>query len=547
MCTHKTITIASAFAVMVLVIQMSRITLGDYVRCRRPSNCTMRIGANDEWWPMNISSGPMKRRSKSNHIESNDSRGKFIRRSEYKRLPNHYSNLPAAGRRRAQEKPAEKYNMVKTYTESESGGAAHRWNRVDRLFNEPIPGEMLFPPKVVLFRAQPLQRFYATRSTQQLPMLYPTTYSPRPTSPMFKTPKMYPFYEHEAITDRSLTNIQQRGEYRLTTSRYDENDDWKPVVYLPKSPKHNEHSSTKQYFPPIVYASPVKLNQHDNQIDKPDIAYEYFNEQNKTQRPHQFPQSNKIAYADLDIPKNYGANDVYDSHIDTHESTQSTIDALTSSPVTRTTIQDLLDELMLTIPKKVDYHNPSSDHRTEPTYRHHKGLMNGISDILVSATTKPFVDSPIFIAASASTISSIPPNHRTHDTETATPRTVKTSIFATVGGFIAGDMKPRRQPKTNTFPNTSGNQLHRRTKAQFDRSTQHDQVALHQLTIGPPQSTANVVPDSGADHQGVPSSRPVMVRRKIRRKRIQRHPNVANASLPMSSLTIGDRARDVQN
>lgn len=396
--------------------------IGDNVRCRRPRNCPMQIAPNDEWFPM--LSGFSARRSKSKQIQSDGiSRGKYIRSVHVGRLPNHYTNLQRDG---VQVKTAKKNVLLERRDTENESIVTNRWSRGARLFNEPVPGEILFPPKVLLFKAQPLQSIFskATTLSNFRPIFKPTTKQPRPTRPMFKIPKLYPFYEHEAIiSNSSLFKYQRSPNYFTTTNNYSEIEN-NNMFIQPQNPlvkKKNYMESNKLlHFPPIVYANYV--SDPNVQIEKPSTGNcSIYDNNYSLQRPIEYVIPTEI-------------NNQAEISIDKTKPKSSEI-----ASVTLPTIEEMLDELMLTIPKKVNYHNPSKEHhQSEPTYRYHIGSMNDDNGILVPVTTKLLVKHPIFIDKTTS--KRIASNHQWNGQYPGmvyqpTPRTIRKSLFSKLGGF----------------------------------------------------------------------------------------------------------------
>lgn len=518
---RQNLIISSAFAIL-LSIQIA-VCLGDYVRCRRPRNCSMQIAQNDEWWPT-IAAGHLTRKSKLIHIESEDSRGKYIRSKHFGRLPNHYTNLPGDGR--VQVKSVQKNVMEKRDTDP---SAINRSSRVDRLFNEPVPGDMLFPPKVMLFRAQPSYTYRKTttdRSPQFGPILHSPKIRPRPTKPMSKAPKLYPFYEHEAITDHDLFS-DKRSQHLLTTVA-DHKSKTKDNIKLrnKENPSVQSDNTPNQqnYFPTIVYANSV--NTSDQQVEKPGKEYEMSSEEYSHSRPIEYVnptkmyKSSKAEYENNPLP-----------HKSTDKQIQKTTIAYTP-PVTRSTIEELLDELMLTIPKKVNYHHmPGTKNHTEPSYRHHIGSMNDDGGILVPVTTKLYAKHPVFIEQSPDANGSIGVSnqqwiepHPDAIVYQPTPRSIKKSMFATVGHTIPAIYSIDRN-------SDRGDQATTERLNSFDsQSTNHFEISpfsTQKPSKVPPESYKDLTVQANRIAKRISNNYVRNARRKPRRNRgQQRRPEV---------------------
>lgn len=136
------------------------------------------------------------------------------------KLPNHYTNLHHSVKPR--------WRGLKDFKNFSLFGAKEN-RRSSNLnsyqFAEPTPGQVLYPPKLLQFKAQPIQNLFISE-------------------PATKMPKMYPFYLHEAVTSSNIA-ISTDGNRRnyiehVTTSR--------PF-------------STKATLPPI-YTIPVQVNKN---------------------------------------------------------------------------------------------------------------------------------------------------------------------------------------------------------------------------------------------------------------------------------------------
>lgn len=136
------------------------------------------------------------------------------------KLPNHYTNLhPSVKPRWRGLKDFKNFSLFGAKKNRRSS------NLNSHQFAEPTPGQVLYPPKLLQFKPQPIQKMFLSE-------------------PATKMPELYPFYAHEAVTS-SNTAISTKGNRRnyidhVTTSR---------------------SFSTKQ-TDPIIYTIPVKVNRN---------------------------------------------------------------------------------------------------------------------------------------------------------------------------------------------------------------------------------------------------------------------------------------------
>lgn len=117
------------------------------------------------------------------------------------KLPNHYTNLHSTMklappqlqryfRHRGAVRPLKKPSV--------------RRSSNSHFYSEPIPGSLLFPPTFLKFKSLPVQQLFQTV----------TTTLARPT----KTPKIYPFYQHEAMNRQHVNQIDSDVKLVNTTT-----------------------------------------------------------------------------------------------------------------------------------------------------------------------------------------------------------------------------------------------------------------------------------------------------------------------------------------
>lgn len=136
------------------------------------------------------------------------------------KLPNHYTNLHHSVKPR--------WRGLKDFKNFSLFGA--KANRRSSNFNahqfaEPTPGQVLYPPKLLQFKAQPIQKLFLSETAT-------------------KMPKMYPFYLHEAVTSISnaiSTEGNRRNIEHVTTGG------------PPFSTKPTD---------PLIYTIPVQVNRN---------------------------------------------------------------------------------------------------------------------------------------------------------------------------------------------------------------------------------------------------------------------------------------------
>lgn len=199
------------------------------------------------------------------------------------KLPNHYTNLHHAVKPR--------WRGLKDFKNFSQFGAKE--NRRSSNFNshqfaEPTPGQVLYPPKLLQFKAQPIQKMFHSE-------------------PATKMPKMYPFYLHEAVTSNinAISTETNRRNYieHVTTSRPFYAKPTVPIIYtIPvqvnrnqvnhyqsttissKLKKFSETSSAGEFFHPtlnyneILFVTPMPT--------KPSLFASYGGYKTLTELPH---------------------------------------------------------------------------------------------------------------------------------------------------------------------------------------------------------------------------------------------------------------------
>lgn len=321
---RPSIVVCTVLTVSLRMIIDSNVVAAHPVPCRMFRNCSLNIISDNDWKPilaeaqskwMTTSVLPANTRPNARRAATNELHlGRRL-----PALPNHYTNLHRDSR---------------------------TWDRRDVQYAEPVPGEVLYPPKVMLIK--PRRSRKVSRSVMKIPRRYYPVFRPtlvplgHATAVSQRSPTIYPFYEHEAIKSRpNLYQTIHRKKCAETTTG-------NPLFG----------------FEPSLFTIPVRVNYRSSNNSSKEI-----NESDE----------NKIYYANHRHDDPAGA--------------------------------DQTDNILIPI---------------TTTLRVHHAALTAANNSTVSSGTLANSQQQLFVV---------------------TPRPRKRSINARVGGFRAGNMRRRRQPK----------------------------------------------------------------------------------------------------
>lgn len=216
------------------------------------------------------------------------------------KLPNHYTNLHHTVKPKW--RGLKDFKSFSLFVAKENRRSS---NFNSHQFAEPTPGQILYPPKLLEFKAQPILKLFLSE-------------------PATKMPKMYPFYLHEAVTSISnaisTEGIRQNYIEHATTSSPSSTKPTDPLMYtIPvqvnknrvtaqyqsttissKLKKFAEPSSAGEFFHPsrnyneMLFVTPIPI--------KPSLIASYSGYKTLTDLPHHRNYRRKSSDLARDIP-----------------------------------------------------------------------------------------------------------------------------------------------------------------------------------------------------------------------------------------------------